>query len=105
MTEMGSYEVLSHVDLPECSIRIIRMSVEEHVAPHYHTDSVQVYMVLERQVEVRIGDRVTRLRPYETVRIEKGEVHSLRTPDGQALVMSLAIPPLDLADQHVVESE
>jgi hypothetical protein len=38
------------------------------------------------------------------VRIEKGEVHSLRTPEGDALVMSLAIPPLDLADQHVVDS-
>jgi mannose-6-phosphate isomerase-like protein (cupin superfamily) len=103
MTDMGSYEVLSHVALPECSIRIIRMRVEEHVAPHYHQNSAQVYTVLEHQVEVRIGERTMRLRPYETVRIEKGEVHSLRTPEGDALVMSLAIPPLALDDQHVVE--
>jgi mannose-6-phosphate isomerase-like protein (cupin superfamily) len=104
MNDMGSYEILSHVALPECSIRIIRMRVEEHVAPHYHEHSAQVYTVLERRVEVRVGDQVLHLRPYETVRIEKGEVHSLRTPEGDALVMSLAIPPLDLADQHVVDN-
>jgi hypothetical protein len=63
-----------------------------------------VYTVLERRVEVRVGEQVLHLRPYETVRIEQGEVHSLRTPEGDALVMSLAIPPLDLADQHVVDS-
>lgn len=102
MSDMGSYEVLSHTALPECSIRIIRMRVSEHVAPHFHKNSTQVYTVLESQVEVRVGDQEMRLRPYETVRIEKGEVHSLRTPDGEALVMSLAIPPLSLDDQHVI---
>ena len=102
MKDMGSYEVLSHVALPECSIRIIRMRAEEYVPPHYHKKSAQVYTVLEHQVAVRAGDREIRLSPYETVRIEKGEVHSLRTPDGEALVMSLAIPPLDLEDQHIV---
>jgi mannose-6-phosphate isomerase-like protein (cupin superfamily) len=79
------------------------MRLEEHVAPHFHKHSAQVYTVLEHQVEVRVGDQEMRLRPYETVRIETGQVHSLRTPDGEALVMSLAIPPLALDDQHVAE--
>lgn len=105
MSDMGSYEVLSHTALPECSVRIIRMRVEEHVAPHFHKLSTQVYTVLEGRVEVRAGDQEQHLRPYETVRIDKDEVHSLRTPDGEALVMSLAIPPLSLDDQHVVEAE
>jgi quercetin dioxygenase-like cupin family protein len=62
-----------------------------------------VYTVLEHEVEARVGERLMRLRPYETVRIEPNEVHSIRAVGGEALVMSLSIPPLDRADQHVVE--
>ena len=102
MSDMGSYEVLSHTALPECSIRIIRMRVSEHVAPHFHKHSAQVYTVLESEVEVRVGDQVMRLRPYETVRIDVGQVHSIRAVDAEALVMSLSIPPMDRDDQHPV---
>jgi mannose-6-phosphate isomerase-like protein (cupin superfamily) len=100
---MGTYEILSHVVLPECSIRIIRMQQAEHVSPHYHEKTAQVYTVLENRVEALVGDHTMLLRPYETVRIEKGVVHSIRTLDGDALVMSLSIPPLEREDQHVVE--
>ena len=100
---MGQYEILSHVLMPECSIRIIRMLEEEHVSAHYHEKCAQIYTVLERQVEARVGDHVMRLRPYETVRIEKGAIHSVRAVDGEALVLSLSIPPLDRDDQHAVE--
>lgn len=103
MRHMGDYEILSHVEMPECSIRIIGMREGEQVAPHYHEKSTQIYTVLESQVEARVGDRSFRLRPYETVRIEKGVVHSLRAVEGPALVLSLSIPPLDRADQHVAE--
>lgn len=103
MSDMGAYEILSHVAMPDCSIRIIRMLEKEHVAPHYHEKSVQVYTVLEHLVEAVVGDHTLRLRPYETVRIEKGVVHSIRALEGEALVMSLAIPPLDREDQHPAE--
>ena len=103
MTDMGRYEILSHVATPECSIRIIRMMETEHVAPHYHENSVQVYTVLEQEVEARVGDHLMRLRPYETVRVEKNVVHSVRAVSGEALVMSFSIPPLDRDDQHAVE--
>jgi hypothetical protein len=43
------------------------------------------------------------LRPYETVRVEKNVVHSIRAVSGEALVMSFSIPPLDRDDQHAVE--
>jgi quercetin dioxygenase-like cupin family protein len=101
--DMGVYDILSHVPTPECSIRIIRMMASEHVSAHYHEKSVQIYTVLEHEVEARVGDQVMRLRPYETVRIEKGTVHSVRTVTGDALVLSLSIPPLDRDDQHVVD--
>jgi mannose-6-phosphate isomerase-like protein (cupin superfamily) len=100
---MGAYEILSHVVLPECSIRIIRMQAQEHVSSHYHERCAQVYTVLEHAVEARVGDRKMLLRPYETVRIEMNEVHSIRAVEGEALVMSLSIPPLERDDQHVAE--
>jgi quercetin dioxygenase-like cupin family protein len=100
---MGRYEILSHVLMPECSIRIIRMLETEHVSPHYHEKCAQIYTVLEHEVEAKVGDQTLRLRPYETVRVEKNEVHSVRAVSGEALVMSLSVPPLDRDDQHVVE--
>ena len=103
MKDAGTYEILSHVSMPECSIRIIRMLETEHVAAHYHEKCAQIYTVLEHQVEARVGDHSLRLRPYETVRIEKGVVHSVRTLSGEALVLSLSIPPLDPDDQHPAE--
>lgn len=105
MRDMGMYEILSHVSMPEASIRIIRMLAQEHVAPHYHKKCTQIYTVLEHQVEARVGDLTLRLRPYETVRIEKGVVHSVRALESDALVLSLSIPPLDRDDQHVVVEE
>ena len=101
--DMGLYEILSHVSMPECSLRIIRMLEQEHVAPHYHENCSQIYTVLEHEVEARVGGHTLRLRPYETVRIEKGVVHSVRTLRGEALVLSLSIPPLDPDDQHPAE--
>ena len=79
---MGDYEILSHVAMPECSIRIIRMKEAEQVALHYHENCAQIYTVLEHEVEARVGDRTMRLRPYETVRIEKGVPHAVRAIDG-----------------------
>ncbi len=103
MKRMGDYEILSHVEMPECSIRIIGMKEAERVALHYHEKCAQIYTVLEEEVEVRMGDRTMRLRPYETVRIEMGVRHSVRAVEGSALVLSLSIPPLDREDQHVAE--
>jgi quercetin dioxygenase-like cupin family protein len=98
----NEYEILSHTLMPDCSIRIIRMLTNERVAPHFHEKSAQVYTVLEHEVEARVGDQVLQLRPYETVRIEPGEVHAIRAVSGGALVMSLSIPPMDREDTHPV---
>jgi len=104
MKDMGRYEILSHVAMPECSIRIIRMLETEHVSSHYHEKCAQIYTVLEHEVEAKVGDQTLRLRPYETVRIEQNVVHSVRAVSGEALVMSLSVPPLERDDQHAVEA-
>jgi quercetin dioxygenase-like cupin family protein len=100
---MGDYEIMSHVEMPECSIRIISMKQTEQVALHYHKKSAQIYTVLAHEVEIQVGDRTMRLRPYETVRIEKEVPHCVRAVAASALVLSLSIPPLDREDQHVAE--
>lgn len=100
MKNLGNYEILSHVEMPECSMRILRLTETEYVAAHYHQKCSQVYTVLENQVEARVGDRLLRLRPYETVHIEKGTVHSVRAVGGSALLLSLSIPPMDREDMH-----
>ena len=103
MQQMGDYEVLSYVEMPECSLRILSLKPAQFVASHYHKESVQVYTVLDRQVEARVGDRTYQLRPYETVRIEKGTIHSVRAIGESALVLSLSIPPLSRDDQLAAE--
>src|SRR3990172_2919683 len=98
MKDMGQYEILSHVAMPECSIRIIGMREAEHVAPHYHQNCAQIYTVLEHEVEATVGDHTLRLRPYETVRIEKGTVHSVRAVNGSPAALPLSITPLGRGD-------
>lgn len=103
MNHMGAYEILSHVEMPECSIRIISMEELEGVALHYHESFTQIYTVLRGEVDVRLADQRMVLRPFETIRIPQGAVHSVRPMNGPARVLSLAIPPMKRGDQHVVE--
>jgi mannose-6-phosphate isomerase-like protein (cupin superfamily) len=102
MQAFGQYEVLSHVEMPECSLRILRLRPGEEVTPHYHRHCTQIYTVLEAGVLVQLGERTFRLFPYETVRVEAGVVHGLRPLEGTALVLSLSIPPLQRDDHHPV---
>ncbi|MGQ9571836.1 MAG: cupin domain-containing protein [Dehalococcoidia bacterium] len=103
MQYMGDYQVLAHVETPECSMRFIRLGERGNVAPHYHNDCNQLYAILEGVVEVTLGERTFRLRPYETTHIEKETVHSVRAVGGPALLLSVSIPPLRREDQHPVE--
>lgn len=103
MHHMGDYEILSHVELPECSIRIIGMEPAEAVALHYHESFTQVYTVLRGEVEARVGEQRMILRPYETIRIAPKTPHSVRPVEGAARVLSLAIPPMTRGDQHVID--
>ena len=101
--QMGDYEILSHVEWPECSIRIISMEAVEAVQTHYHELTTQVYIVLRGEIEAKVGDQTMRLRPYETVRVPANTPHSIRPTDASARVLSLAVPPMSRDDQHPVD--
>jgi len=97
---VGDYKVLAHAETPEFSMRLLSLGGKDYVAPHYHDESEQLYAILEGAVEVTLGDRTIRLRPYETTHIQKQVVHNVRPVQGRALVVSICTPPLKLEDQH-----
>ena len=102
MQNMGDYQVLAHVETPEFSMLLLSLEGNDYVTPHYHDHSRQLYAVLDGVVEVTLGNRTFRLRPYGTTHIEKQTVHNVRPVDGSALVVSICNPPLDVKDQHPV---
>ena len=102
MQGMGDYQVLAHVETPEFSMRLLSLGGKDYVTPHYHDESKQLYAVLEGVVEITLGDRTLRLRPYETMHIERQTVHNVRPANRRALVVSICTPPLKLEDQHPV---
>jgi quercetin dioxygenase-like cupin family protein len=103
MQSVGDYQVLAHVETPEFSMLLLSLEERDYVAPHYHDHSKQLYAVLEGVVEVSLGDRSFRLRPYGTTHIERQAVHNVRAVGGRALVVSICTPPLNVEDQHPVE--
>ena len=102
MQNMGDYQVLAHVETPEFSMLLLSLGGNDHVAPHYHDHSKQLYAVLDGVVEVTLGNRTFYLRPYGTTHIERQTIHNVRPVDGPALVLSICTPPLNVEDQHLV---
>lgn len=99
---MGTYAVLSHVELPECSLRLLRLGGEKRVRLHYHEKCTQVYFVLRGTAEVTVGRDTRKLKPRESIRAPARIPHGIRSDD-QAVILSISVPPLDLEDQHPVE--
>jgi hypothetical protein len=68
---VGDYEVISHQETPECSLRSLKLTKDKGVHLHHHHK-----------------------------RIPRDALHDIRT-DGEALVLSISMPPLDASDQHM----
>ncbi len=98
--QLGDYEVLSHQETPECSLRLLRFTKDASVRPHHHHKTTQTYFVLEGKVQVSVGDETSTVAAHETLRVPVDAVHSLQGV-GDALVLSISIPPLQPSDQHV----
>ena len=98
--QLGNYEVVSHLETPECSLRLLRLNRDSVVQPHHHHKTTQTYFVLEGTVKGTVGDQTTFLEAHQILRVPVDAVHSIRT-DVEALVLSISIPPLEASDQHV----
>lgn len=102
---MGDYEVLSHIETLECSLRLLRLGKRRSVNLHYHEKTTQLYFVLEGLAEAIVGSTHHLMRPYEWLRVPVLTPHSISARD-TAMVLSISVPALDRSDQHVApESE
>ena len=98
--QLGNYEVLSHLETPECSLRLLKLAKDDLVQPHHHHKTTQTYFVIQGTARATVGEQTTVLERYQILRVPVDAVHSIQT-DGQAIVLSISIPPLEAADQHV----
>jgi mannose-6-phosphate isomerase-like protein (cupin superfamily) len=97
---LGEYEVLSHLETPECSLRLLKLTKGKFVQPHHHHSTTQTYFIIEGTVQVSLGRETVNLQPHQILRVPIDTIHSIRT-EGEALILSISIPPLEASDQHV----
>lgn len=98
---IGDYEVVSHLETPECSLRVLKLTKGKSVQLHHHHNTTQIYFLLEGVAQATIDGKSVELKPHEILRVPAEAIHGIRT-DSQALVLSISIPPLEASDQHVV---
>jgi mannose-6-phosphate isomerase-like protein (cupin superfamily) len=97
---IGDYEVVSHVETLECSLRLLRLTGDKYVHTHHHHKTTQIYFVLNGSVQVSVGEKSVTLQQHQSLRIPVDVLHSIRT-NKEALVLSISIPPLEAHDQHL----
>jgi mannose-6-phosphate isomerase-like protein (cupin superfamily) len=97
---IGNYEVVSDQETPECSLRLLKLTKDKFVYLHHHHKTTQIYFVLEGTVGATVDDKSVVLKPRQVLRIPPDTLHGIRT-EGEALVLSISIPPLQASDQHV----
>lgn len=99
--DMGDYQVLGDVRTPECSLRILRLSLGRTVNRHLHRKTTQVYFVIEGDAVATVAGESKKLGPMESLRVPIDTPHALST-ESTAIVLSISIPPLRLDDQIIV---
>jgi len=97
---IGDYEVISYTETPECSLRLLKLAKDKSVHLHHHHKTTQIYFVLEGTVSATVDDKSVVLKPNQILRVPLDALHSIQT-DGEAVVLSISIPPLEASDQHV----
>ena len=98
--KLGEYEVMSHTESPECSLRLLRLTKDKSVHLHHHHMTTQIYFVLEGTARATVGEETVMLEPHEILRVPPDTLHGIET-DREAVVLSISIPPLQPSDQHV----
>jgi len=97
---MGDYEVVSHMETPECSLRLLRLTKDKYVHTHHHHKTTQTYFVLDGTIQASVSGKPVTLQQHQSLRIPVDVLHSIST-DKEALVLSISIPPLEADDQHL----
>ena len=98
---MGDYQVLADMRMPECSLRLLRLSRGMSVNLHVHHKTTQVYFVMEGDAVATVAGEKKKLGPMESLRVPIDTPHAIST-ESTAIVLSISIPPLRLDDQLTV---
>ena len=99
--DMGDYEVLHDVRMPECSLRILRLEPGKAVNRHIHHKTTQIYFILEGEGVATIGGKSRTLGPMQSLRIPTDTPHAIRT-ESSVTVLNISIPPIRMSDQIIV---
>jgi len=97
---IGDYEVVSHTETPECSLRLLKLVKGRFVHLHHHHKTTQIYFILDGIAQATLDNKSIVLEPHQILRIPADTLHSIQT-ESQALVLSISIPPLEASDQYV----
>ncbi|MFC1950194.1 cupin domain-containing protein [Chloroflexota bacterium] len=99
--DMGDYKVLADMRMPECSLRILRLSPGGAVNLHAHHMTTQVYFVIKGDAIATIAGESKKLDPMQSLRVPINTPHAIST-ESAAIVLSISVPPLHLDDQSIV---
>ena len=99
--DMGDYQVLADVRMPECSLRTLQLSPGKKVNLHVHHMTTQVYFVIEGEAIANIAGKSKKLGPMQSLRVPVNTPHGIST-ETTATVLSISIPPLRADDLTVV---
>lgn len=97
---LGRYEVVSHWETPECTLRLLKLAKDKSVEPHYHHTTTQIYFVVEGTAHATVGGETMILQPHQILAVPGDAIHGIWT-EGEALVLSISVPPLEDSDQYV----
>jgi quercetin dioxygenase-like cupin family protein len=100
-TKRFTYERIVCFDklLPENTVfQIIRFKPFTSLKPHYHNESMEIYLPLQGKGELEINRFLTPLTPNNTYFIEKGDVHAIYNDNKEDLVIAIFKPYRKLDD-------
>ena len=92
-----SRRLITAQDGTEAGLHVTHITESE---PHYHEQTAEIYYILAGWGRLRVGDEVLDVEPGTAVYIPPGQVHAGK---GGFVSVVVCVPPLDPADQFVVE--
>lgn len=103
---VGEYIPITDFESRGLSVRVFRLKYGvEHIDPHRHRRSTQVYVALEGRTSILRDGVETILQPFEALEVSPGVVHAARAVDAQVTLMNISVPPLAADDQLSIGQE
>lgn len=93
-------------DVARCSLAEELLPPGAAVGRHYHTETEELYYILDGAGEMTIDDETCEVSAGDCVLIPRGAVHTLRNTGGAAMRLLLVCgPAYSAADHHMVKDE